>query len=145
MVIDHIGYVVIDINQAIDRFVNIYGFILQRDVIFDPIQRVKLAMLCSSNNYMIELIEPVDKKSQSYDFMCKGGGFHHICYSVMDIEAAIKELQQRGHLLFMRPTEAVLFNGSKIAFLFSKQDKKVIELVEKRGDVDEGKVSQIVC
>jgi methylmalonyl-CoA/ethylmalonyl-CoA epimerase len=137
MVIDHIGYVVKNINQAIERFVNIYGFIVIRDVIYDSIQRVQLAMLCSSNNYRIELIEPVDENSQSYDFMCKGGGFHHLCYSVIDIETAILELQKKGHLLFMRPTEAILFNGSRIAFLFSKEDKRVIELVEKKGDLDE--------
>ena len=71
MNIDHIGYVVSDISAALKRFVDIYGFTSQSKIIFDPEQRVNLVMLSSINNYNIELIQPIDKKSPSYDFMKK--------------------------------------------------------------------------
>lgn len=138
MIIDHIGYVVKHIEKAVDLFTKQYGFSIMIDVTYDPLQRVRLALLGSSN-YRIELIEPVDERSPSYDFMRKGGGFHHFCYSVTDMEMSIKDLQKNGHFLFVKPTEAILFGGRKVAFLFSKEDKKVIELVENRGD-DESKI-----
>jgi len=132
MIVDHIGYVVNNIEKAVDRFVNQYGFAQLTDITYDPRQRVRLVMLVSSNHH-IELIEPIDERSPSYDFMKKGGGFHHFCFAVEDIEVAVREMKIKGHLLFSKPTEAILFGGNKVAFLLSKEDKKVIELVENKG------------
>lgn len=129
MVVDHIGYVVNNIEDAVERFTKQYGFSILHNVIYDPLQKVRLAMIISSD-YRIELIEPVDEHSPSYDFMRKGGGFHHFCYAVADMEQAIKDLQAKDHLLFVKPVKAILFGGKKVAFLFSRKDKKVIELVE---------------
>jgi len=128
--IDHIGYVVSDISMALERFVGIYGFTVQGEIIFDPAQRVNLVMLNSTNNYNIELIQPIDKKSPSYDFMKKGGGFHHFCYVVEDIEKTINKMKANGHFLIKRPVKAPLLNQRQVAFLFSKIDKQIIELVE---------------
>ncbi len=129
MTVDHIGYVVDSIEKSKDKFTKQYGFSVLSDIVYDPLQRVRLVMLCSSQ-HRIELIEPVDEHSPSYDFLKKGGGFHHICFSVADIDASIKKLQGEGHLLFVKPKEAILFGGKKVAFLYSKEDKKIIELVE---------------
>ena len=96
MNIDHIGYVVSDISAASDRFSTLYGLRRQSEIIFDPAQRVNLAMLSSTNKYNVELIQPIDKKSPSYNFMEQGGGLHHICYSVRDIEKAIDYMKQHG-------------------------------------------------
>jgi len=128
--IDHIGYVVSDISAALERFVDIYGFTLQSEVIFDPAQQVNLVMMESTNNYNIELIQPIDEKSPSYDFMKKGGGLHHFCYAVKNIEKSIKEMKENGHLLIKRPIKAPLLNGRPVAFLFSKIDRQIIEIVE---------------
>jgi methylmalonyl-CoA/ethylmalonyl-CoA epimerase len=130
MDIDHIGFVVEDIHSGIDYYTVVYGYLLEEGPIYDSVQHVNLAMLSSSNGYRIELIQPVDAKSPSYDFLKKGGGLHHFCYYVPDIEDTIRRMKQCGHLLFKRPIEAVLFGGRKVAFLFSKRDKQIIELVE---------------
>ena len=99
MIVDHIGYVVKNIEKAIDIFTKQYGFSILTDITYDPLQKVRLAMIGSSH-YRIELIEPVDENSPSYDFMRKGGGFNHFCYSVTDIDLSIKDLQVKGHLSF---------------------------------------------
>ena len=134
MKIDHIGFVVKDIESAIERFTNVYGFIVQHEAIYDPSQHVMLAMLVSSNSYQVELIQPVDKESPSYDFMEKGGGLHHLCYCTNDIEDSIKKIKKKGHLLIKRPVEAPLLGNRKVAFLFSKTDKQVIEIVQSRAE-----------
>ena len=130
MNIDHIGYVVSEISTASKRFIDVYGFVLQNEIIFDPAQRVNLVMLNSNNSYNIELIQPVDDKSPSYDFMKKGGGFHHFCYAVKNIERSINVMKANGHFLIKRPVSAPLLGGRRVAFLFSKVDKQIVELVE---------------
>lgn len=130
MDIDHIGFVVEDMQAGINHFATSYGFRIENEPLYDSAQHVRLAMLSSFNGYRVELIQPVDEKSPSYDFMKKGGGLHHFCYRVADMDATIRRMKQCGHMLFKRPIEAVLFGGKKVAFLYSKKDKQIVELVE---------------
>jgi methylmalonyl-CoA/ethylmalonyl-CoA epimerase len=130
MKIDHIGFVVSDIDSALKRFSELYGLVQEGEIVFDPTQKVNLIMLSSKNNYKIELIQPIGKKSPSYDFMKRGGGFHHFCYSVQNIEKKIGEMKMNEHLLIKQPVPAILFDGRRVAFLFSKVDNQIVELVE---------------
>ncbi len=131
MEIDHIGFVVSNIDNAIQRFTNIYGFSLVDEWIYDPNQHVNLAILTTQNHQRVELIQPIDEKSPSYDFLKKRGGLHHICYCVENLDLAISMMKQNGHILIRRPVQAPLLQGRKVAFLFSKIDKQIIELVSK--------------
>jgi methylmalonyl-CoA/ethylmalonyl-CoA epimerase len=111
-------------------YVDTYGFNVSKEIIYDKNQHVWLCLLESNNNYFIELIQPIDVKSPSFDFLQKGGGLHHICYKVEDISSAIVDLVNKNHLLFKKPISAPLFNNNKVAFLFSKNNKQIIELLE---------------
>ncbi|MHA1749056.1 MAG: VOC family protein [Promethearchaeota archaeon] len=130
MEIDHIGVVVDDIDEALQRYINHYGFKCLKKVIFDSSRRVRLALLTSENNFRVELIQPTDEKSPSYDFMKRGGGIQHFCYRVKNIENTIEYLKKEDHFLISRPAEAKLMNGRRVAFMFSKKDKQVVELIE---------------
>jgi len=134
MKIHHIGYVVSDIEQGIELFRDTYGYKLLKERTYDPVQHVWLVLLSSDNNYLVELIQPCDEASPSFDFMQKGGGMHHFCYEVYDFEETIKILQKKNHILFKKPVEAILLDNRKVAFLFSKIDKKIIELVDIAGE-----------
>jgi len=130
MEIDHIGVVVTDIEEAFERYIHCYGYKCQKNIFLDTSRRIRLALLVSSNNFRVELIQPIDEKSPSYDFMKKGGGIHHICYRVSDIEKTISDLRKEDHLFITRPSEAILMDEQRVAFLFSKKDKQIIELIE---------------
>ena len=130
MEIDHIGVVVQDIEEAFHRYIKHYGLRCLKEIILDSPRRVRLALLVSENNIRIELIQPIDKKSPSYDFMKRGGGIQHICYRANDIDKTISHLKKEGHLLISRPAEAELMDERKVTFLFSKKDKQIIELIE---------------
>jgi len=134
MKIHHIGYVVCNIEQGIELFRDTYGYKLLKEKTYDPTQHVWLALLASENNYRVELIQPCDETSPSFDFMQKGGGLHHFCYEVSDFEETIKALKNKDHILFKRPVEAVLLDNRQVVFLFSKKDRKIIELVDKSGE-----------
>ncbi len=133
MNINHIGIVVSDIFVAKKTFEMTYGYVLSHDVIYDPIQHVKLCLLML-DRYCIELIQPIDETSPSYDFMKQGGGTHHICYEVDDLDLKIKELKNKNCMLIKRPQPAVLFNNRRVAFLFDKSLKQMIELLENKHD-----------
>ncbi len=130
MEIDHIGVVVDDLDEAFHRYINHYGFKCLKEIIFDSSRRVRLALLVSNNNLRVELIQPLNEKSPSFDLMKRGGGIQHFCYRVNNIKSTIKYLKKEDHLLISRPSEAKLMDGKKVAFMFSKKDKQVIELIE---------------
>jgi len=128
--IDHTGIVVRDINRAIASYTAAYGYTVECPVIYDPAQHVQLAMLSSTNGQRVELIQPVDETSPSHEFLNKGGGLQHICYRAENLEATIEQLSKQGHMLFKRPVPAPLLDGKRVAFLYVKQDRQFIELVE---------------
>lgn len=127
--LDHIGFVVNNIENAIEYFVGNFGYNLRSKAMYDELRHVKLAML-ELNGLCLELIQPLDASSPSYDFMLSGGGLHHLCYATDDLEAKIKELQNNKHTLIKRAECAPLLSGKKVAFLFSRETKQIIELVE---------------
>jgi methylmalonyl-CoA/ethylmalonyl-CoA epimerase len=129
MKIDHFGYVVENIEDSISHFIHDYNYSLITPSIYDPEQHVKLALL-SSGSHFVEFIQPIDETSPSFAFLQKGGGLHHICYKVSSIEESILQLKKSKHLLFKTPVAAVLFGGKKVAFLYHKKTKQIIELVE---------------
>jgi len=130
MEIDHIGVVVTDIEDAFKRYIHQYGYKCLKKISPDSSRRVYLALLVSNNNFRVELIQPIDEKSPSYDFMKLGGRIHHICYRVNNIENTIIFLRKEDHLLITRPSEAKIMDEQKVAFMFSKKDKQIIELIE---------------
>ncbi len=81
----------------------------------------------------VELISPTSDESPVAGFLQKkGGGLHHICFEVDDIEAEMARLKEKGaRLLNETPTAGV--GGSRVAFLHPKSGGGVlIELVEKK-------------
>ena len=132
MKIDHIGIVVDDIKKAVNQYKEVYKFEIRSKIIYDSTQHVWLAMMQTTNNFQVELIQPVDDKSPSYDFLLKGGGIHHLCFLVDNINDTISDLVTHKHLLFKRPVRAPLLGNNKIAFLYSKENKQIIEIVEKK-------------
>ena len=82
MKVHHIGYVVKNIekykkNLIIDEIIN---------EVYDETQKAKLVLL-NANNIFIELIEPQSEESFTYNFLKKGGGYHHLCYETTKIIA----------------------------------------------------------
>jgi methylmalonyl-CoA/ethylmalonyl-CoA epimerase len=130
MKLDHVGYVVSDMTESLQRFCAVYGFHQVTDITYDPLQHVNLVMLEQESLQRVELIQPIDENSASFSFMKSGGGLHHFCFKVDDLEKAIADLKEQKFLLFVKPVPAILFNHKRVCFLFSKRDRSIIELVE---------------
>ena len=97
----------------------------------DPHQRVKVAFLSTSEGAaQIELVEPNGEDSPVQSFLrSKGGGLHHVCYQVPDLDSGLSEMRSRGALLVKRPQPAVAFGGRRIAWVLTPE-KLLVELLE---------------
>jgi methylmalonyl-CoA/ethylmalonyl-CoA epimerase len=123
--------VVSSIEVAADRFAKSLGATWNHEVIYDPLQVAKVSFingvqpLCAA----IELVEPAGTNSPVERFEQKGGGLHHLCYEVGELEDQLKLSRSLGGVIVRPPLPAVAFNGRRIAWVFTK-DKLLLEFLE---------------
>ena len=112
--LDHIGVAVVSIDDALDVYRALGLEEVHREEV--PTQKVKTAFLPIGES-RVELLEPTSEDSPVARFLSRrGGGVHHICFAVEDIEAALADLEKRGfRLLHSRPVAGA--DGKRVAFL----------------------------
>jgi methylmalonyl-CoA/ethylmalonyl-CoA epimerase len=126
----HVGVVVQDIAEHVSHLSETYGWAHMSEIYTDPVQKVRVAFVNIGNQAQIELIEPLGEDSPVQNALRKGGGLHHVCYEVDDIEAAVKRTWENGAVVIREPVPAVAFHGRRIAFVFGK-DRTLTEFVER--------------
>ena len=96
--IDHVAIIVRNIEQALVFYRDALG-ITPSEIKEVPTEQVRIAFLPMGGpgGSEIELIEPTTQDSSLAKFLDKRGeGLHHICLEVDDIDAALRELQEKG-------------------------------------------------
>ncbi|MFW9929286.1 MAG: VOC family protein [Candidatus Thorarchaeota archaeon] len=133
MKLHHIGIAVKDIKKSIQLHEKLFGYRLVSDIVYDPIQKVNVAMLKSPNQDAVglELVEPVGDDAPVINHLKKNIHLYQVAYEVEDIEKTIQELRKNGAIIISRPQPSILFNQRKIAFIFSP-DKYIVELIENK-------------
>jgi methylmalonyl-CoA/ethylmalonyl-CoA epimerase len=128
----HIGYVVASIASVIESFSLAVAGGSRSQIWHDPMQRVRVAFIYSSNpgEPSIELVEPADAESPVQKFLERGGGMHHLCYEVDDLNDAVQGASARGLLMVRRPCPAVAFDGRRVAW-FLTREKLLIEYLDR--------------
>jgi methylmalonyl-CoA/ethylmalonyl-CoA epimerase len=108
----------------------------------DPVQKVTACFMGKEGgeDVHIELLEPTDAQSPIAKFLAgKGGGLHHLCFEVDDIDAATRELEQKGFRVISEPVACIGYDRSfglgkeaatRISFLMTS-NKLLIELLQK--------------
>jgi methylmalonyl-CoA/ethylmalonyl-CoA epimerase len=127
----HVGFVVGEIAATVDGFIRSLGAQWNGRVYEDPHQKVKVTFLSTRpGDPLIELVEPVGEDSPVRQFLReKGGGLHHVCYEVDDLERSMAEMKTRGAMIARRPKPAVAFEGRRIAWMLTAE-KLLVELLE---------------
>ena len=131
----HIGYVVASIADDMDRWRLALSAISVTEIYEDEIQQARVAFLDlpPAGLTKVELVEPLGQDSRVAGFLEKGGGLHHLCFEVDDLEQQISEMKIQNALLLRRPQPAVAFGGRRIAWMLTRE-KLLIEYLE-RGHV----------
>jgi methylmalonyl-CoA/ethylmalonyl-CoA epimerase len=127
----HIGFVVSDIAASVSGFIRSLGASWDQRIYEDPQQAVKVTFLTTRpGDAQIELVEPAGEHSPVLRFLReRGGGMHHLCYEVNDLERHIAEMKSRGSLIARRAKPAVAFQGRRIAWMLTAE-KLLVELLE---------------
>lgn len=127
--INHIGIAVRSIEEERSFFEETLGAVFE-GIEEVPDQRVKVAFF-RINDVRLELLEPTDPASPIANFLEKrGGGLHHVAFTVENIEARIAELKQSGvRMIDEAPRPGA--HHMRIAFLHPKSTFGVLtELCE---------------
>jgi len=130
----HIGIVVQNINESLGEISNFLSFESTSLPTLVGSQKVNICFL-KTNSVYIELIEPADPDSPIISFVKEGGGFHHLCFEVDDIQQEIDKMVKNGAHLVVAPVKG--FEDRLIAFLMLNMKKtkcNLIELVETKNN-----------
>ena len=123
----HIGIVVQNINESLKEISNFLSFESTSLPTLVGSQKVNICFL-KTNSVYIELIEPADPDSPIISFVKEGGGFHHLCFEVDDIQQEIDKMVKKGARLVVAPVKG--FEDRLIAFLMLNMKKTKCNLIE---------------
>jgi methylmalonyl-CoA/ethylmalonyl-CoA epimerase len=131
-VLHHLGFVVKSISDVAEEFALSISARWDGEITDDPIQRVRVSFFgpVDPRNPVFELVEPASEDSPVSNFLKKGGGLHHVCYEIDDLESGLSEARSAGLVTVATPAPAVAFGGRRIAWVCSKR-RLLVELLER--------------
>ncbi len=121
--INHIAIAVADIDGALNFWRDAMGLCV--DHIEDvPSQKAVVAFLpCGDSE--VELVKPTAEDTGVAKFLAeRGGGMHHLCFEVDDIDAMLAQLKSKGVRLINEV--ATQLPGRKMAFVHPKSTGGVL-------------------
>ena len=126
--IHHIGKVVQSIDDEL-LLLGSLGFKVDKEIYIDKEQKVKVGLAYSDNDIIMELLEPLDESSPIWNFHKNGGGLHHYCIEVENIDKYNEYIKKNklGYILTKKTTS--IFDKRKVSF-FMTRTKNIIELIE---------------
>ena len=102
--LNHVGVATPSINRSIAFYIEVMGAETVHKPFDMPEQGVRVCFVDTPNS-QIELIEPLGEASPLHAFLARnpGGGQHHLCYEVPDIEDAKAWFERQGATLLGEP------------------------------------------
>lgn len=100
------------------------------EIITDPLQQVRAVFLQLPAGPQIELLEASSPSSPVHAFAVKGGGLHHLCFEVDDLDAHMLHMRTQKSLLVRRPQPAVAFEGRRIGWMLTRE-RLLVEYLER--------------
>jgi len=129
----HVGFVVASIENSVQGFLDPLQAEWDGTIFHDPNQAVRVTFLRSRHaaNPVLELVEPAGENSPVAPFLKRGGGLHHLCYEIDNLEDQLALSRAQGGLVVRPPLPAVAFAGRRIAWVYTK-NKLLLEYLERQ-------------
>jgi methylmalonyl-CoA/ethylmalonyl-CoA epimerase len=138
--LNHIGFVVENISEYTKIF-EALGMDDITEAVTNPLQKVSASFVnvFLAEDVQVELLQSSDENSPITNFLKKrGGGLHHLCFEVADIEEARDKLLEKGFRLIVppEPCEAYDLNFKRECTIPTKAaffmvGRLLLELLEK--------------
>lgn len=127
--IHHVGYVVADLDAGIAAFGQAFAATVTHREVMEG-QGVEAVMI-EGDGGAVELIRPLDAEGAIARYMAKRGeGFHHVAFTVPDLDATLAGLAARGVELIDERGRVGL-GGHLVAFLHPRSTLGVLtELIQ---------------
>jgi len=126
----HVGFVVASIEASVEGFAQALGLPWQIRIFDDPVQRVRVTFLGGPGAPRFELVEPNGADSPVKSFLSHGGGLHHVCYEVDDIDTQLRAQRAAGSIIVRQPVPAVAFDGRRIGWFYTRS-RLLVEYLER--------------
>ena len=114
MKLHHIGIVVNNIQESLGELKRYLNFETVSTIMPVGSQKVNICLMKIGEPFL-ELIEPASPDSAISEFARSGGGIHHICYEVKNIESELESLAKKGATILVNPVKG--FDERRIAFV----------------------------
>ena len=139
----HIGFVVASIQASVQGFLDSLHAEWDGTIFHDPNQDVRVTFLRGKGpaNPVLELVEPAGAKSPVIPFLKRGGGLHHLCYEIENLEKQLALSRSQGGLVVRPPLPAVAFKGRRIAWVYTR-NKLLLEFLERQNPEHEQRSAQ---
>jgi methylmalonyl-CoA/ethylmalonyl-CoA epimerase len=122
MRLHHLGFIVKDLEQFAGNML-VSSLVKEAE---DPVQHARLALYKGFSDAWIELIQPLNAQSFTWNFLQKNGeGFHHLCYEAT-LDEIMKYSVEKKLVKVLGPVPAVLFDGQDVMF-YVDRNKTVVE------------------
>ena len=135
MKLHHIGVVVPSIQDSIGELKKYMTFQSTSLPTSVGSRKVNVCLLKIGEPFL-ELIEPTSPDSSIAEFASSGGGIHHLCFEVDDIQNELDEMERKGATVLVKPVKG--FDERRIAFVdLNMKNTKcgLIELLETKKSV----------
>jgi methylmalonyl-CoA/ethylmalonyl-CoA epimerase len=129
----HVGFAIRSIKREIVSLGSSLLASWDGEIFHDRVQKVRVTFLKTptATDALVELIEPAADDSPIEQFLKKGGGLHHLCYEVPNLETHLQKMQAGGVVVVKPPFSAVAFENRLIAWVVTRQ-KLLLELLEQK-------------
>lgn len=118
----HIGIVVSSIEQYESQMLPAKKI---KEVI-DEIQNSKLALYENYNDSFIELIEPLNENSTSFNSLKKfGNHLNHLCYQTESFSKLDKFMSDNKWIKVLGPVPAVIFDSKNVVFYINRSGQLI--------------------
>jgi len=139
--LNHIGFVVAKIDEFAETLKAIgFGALTSPVPDYNNNVNASFVPIGEKDDVFLEVLEPIGERSAIAGFLKKtGGGLHHLCFEVDDIEKASQELEKKGFKMVSSPAQCPAYDENlsrtcegvtKISF-FLIPNRLLIELLEK--------------
>jgi methylmalonyl-CoA/ethylmalonyl-CoA epimerase len=119
MQLDHVAVAVRSVEAAAEKLCALLGYERKTAAVTNTRQRVNVLFLAKPGSIDIKLIEPSDEASPLWDAVRKGGGLHHLCFKVADVNEASAALAKKGARIISPPAPGEAFDDNLIAFCYA--------------------------
>jgi methylmalonyl-CoA/ethylmalonyl-CoA epimerase len=129
----HVGHVVnVPLESIVEQWRESVGATTVSAIVHDPIQKVRAIFLqLPGSGVQIELVEATGADSPVAAFADRGGGMHHLCFEVEDLEAHMAAMRARKAVVVRRAQPAVAFGGRRIGWMLTRE-RLLVEYLERR-------------